>query len=231
MQVTPTEVHHEKPRPPIAHARHGVARDPIDAAASLCRLAASLALAYLVLAAAVLLASGLLSTACVHRLAATLNPAPVAGLLTAAAVTAAPAAGASPAQVSGSGDGDAPRMELVQDLPTMTLLGSDGAGVASRPSSHPGPRPSGAGSRTAGDPASPAPPERQAAAAGTVVVRPGDNPWDIAARRMALALGRRPTDGEVRAYWKALLAANADRLVDPSDPGLILPGQELVLPG
>ena len=38
------------------------------------------------------------------------------------------------------------------------------------------------------------------------------------------------TDAEVASYWRRLIAANEDRLVDPGNPDLLLPGQELVLP-
>jgi nucleoid-associated protein YgaU len=31
-------------------------------------------------------------------------------------------------------------------------------------------------------------------------------------------------------YWRRLIDANRDRLVDPGNPDLLLPGQELVLP-
>jgi nucleoid-associated protein YgaU len=69
---------------------------------------------------------------------------------------------------------------------------------------------------------SPAPP-------ATWVVRHGDNFWSIAARTVEGA-GAAATDAGVDRYWRALIAANADRLVVPGDPDLIFAGQELVLP-
>jgi nucleoid-associated protein YgaU len=64
-----------------------------------------------------------------------------------------------------------------------------------------------------------------------VTVAPGDHFWGIAQDRVRLALGTEPSDSEVALYWSALIEANRDRLVDPQDPGLLMPGQVLVLPG
>ncbi len=61
-------------------------------------------------------------------------------------------------------------------------------------------------------------------------VRAGDHLWALAAEQVLDHLGRRPTDGEVARYWAVLVAANRDRLVDPSNSDLIYPGQQLVLP-
>ena len=55
-----------------------------------------------------------------------------------------------------------------------------------------------------------------------VVVDHGDSFWSIAADHVG--------DREVVAYWRALIAANRDRLVDPSNPDLLYPNQVLVLP-
>jgi hypothetical protein len=55
-----------------------------------------------------------------------------------------------------------------------------------------------------------------------VVVAPGDSFWSIAAEQ------RR--GGDVAAYWRALIEANRDRLVDPANPDLLYAGQVLVLP-
>lgn len=58
----------------------------------------------------------------------------------------------------------------------------------------------------------------------TVVVRPGDCLWDIAATYLAPGGG----DAEIATAWPLLYAANRD-VIGP-DPDLILPGQVLVLP-
>ena len=55
-----------------------------------------------------------------------------------------------------------------------------------------------------------------------VVVVPGDSFWSIAVDE---AEGR-----DVTTYWQALIEANRDRLVDPSNPDLLYPDQVLRLP-
>jgi nucleoid-associated protein YgaU len=73
-------------------------------------------------------------------------------------------------------------------------------------------------------PASPAPTE--------VVVEPGDNLWELAARRLADASGRaRPEvgDAEIAPYWVRLCDTNRPRLAS-GDPDLVYPGERVVLP-
>ncbi len=62
------------------------------------------------------------------------------------------------------------------------------------------------------------------------VAAPGDHLWHIAEAVLADAWSRPPTDAEVAPYWRSLVEANRDRLVDPDDPDLILPGQTFRLP-
>ncbi len=38
------------------------------------------------------------------------------------------------------------------------------------------------------------------------------------------------TNAEVDSYWRTLIAQNMDRLVEPGNPDLLFPGQELMLP-
>jgi nucleoid-associated protein YgaU len=80
----------------------------------------------------------------------------------------------------------------------------------------------------------PAAPPGPAAVAGRVggewVVRPGDHLWGIAEEVLAERAGTDLSDAAVRHLWIRLIDANRDRLVDPEDPDLILPGQRLVLP-
>ncbi|MGH9187978.1 MAG: hypothetical protein ACRD0U_19555 [Acidimicrobiales bacterium] len=66
--------------------------------------------------------------------------------------------------------------------------------------------------------------------AGSIVVQPGDNFWRIAETEVATRLGRSPSAAEIVRYWSVLLDANADRLVEPGNPDLILPGQAFTLP-
>lgn len=61
-------------------------------------------------------------------------------------------------------------------------------------------------------------------------VRPGDHLWSLAVEVLRTAGGDAPSDGEVTTYWRRLIEANRDRLVDPANPDLIFPGQVLVLP-
>jgi hypothetical protein len=55
-----------------------------------------------------------------------------------------------------------------------------------------------------------------------VVVTPGDSFWSIAVAEVG--------DRDVVPYWRALIEANRLRLVDPSNPDLLYPGQVLRLP-
>lgn len=69
-------------------------------------------------------------------------------------------------------------------------------------------------------------------------VRSGDSFWSIAEetlideRRSEFDGGSASeiTDEEIAGYWRILIAANEDRLIEPGNPDLILPGQELILP-
>jgi hypothetical protein len=77
------------------------------------------------------------------------------------------------------------------------------------------------GSHTGGDPV---------AKASSYTVRPGDHFWSIAERALLDAWGRAPSDAEITPVWKRLIAANRDKLVDPGNPDLLLPGQDLTIP-
>lgn len=60
-----------------------------------------------------------------------------------------------------------------------------------------------------------------------ITVQPGDSFWIIAEQQLTTAMGRTPTDLEILPYWQSLIDANRDRLVQPGNPDLIYPGQEL----
>jgi len=65
----------------------------------------------------------------------------------------------------------------------------------------------------------------------THVVQRGDHLWSIAEGAVqASSAGGAVDDATVARYWRVLIEQNRDRLVDPGDPDLIVPGQELVLP-
>ncbi len=65
-----------------------------------------------------------------------------------------------------------------------------------------------------------------------VIVAPGDNLWELSARRYAAATGRPRADvgdGEVAPYWRAVCEQNRATLAS-GDPDLIYPGEQVVLP-
>lgn len=65
----------------------------------------------------------------------------------------------------------------------------------------------------------------------TWTVTRGESFWSIAAEHLKDELSRADlTDEAVAEYWQNLIDANADRLIDPGNPDLIFPGQELLLP-
>lgn len=63
------------------------------------------------------------------------------------------------------------------------------------------------------------------------IVEAGDSFWSIAAETVSPARGGEPSDRLVLGYWRRLVDANRTRLLHPDNPDLLLPGQELVLPG
>jgi nucleoid-associated protein YgaU len=80
------------------------------------------------------------------------------------------------------------------------------------------------------EPAAAAPvPSPAPAAPTTWTVEPGDSFWSIAEEVLADAWGRPPSDAEVDPYWRALIAANRDRITS-GNPDLIFPGQTFLLP-
>jgi LysM domain len=60
-------------------------------------------------------------------------------------------------------------------------------------------------------------------------VEAGDSFWSIAAEIVA-PTGPKPSDRELIGYWRRLIEANGSRLLDPGNPDLLVPGQELVIP-
>lgn len=61
-------------------------------------------------------------------------------------------------------------------------------------------------------------------------VRAGDHLWSIATRSLTDGLGRTPSTAEVVSHWQLLVELNRDRLRDPSNPDLIYPGDDVLLP-
>lgn len=91
--------------------------------------------------------------------------------------------------------------------------------------------PAGPGSGAALAGPAPTGPEGSLQGGGTHVVQPGEHFWAIAADLVRAELGRPPAEHEIRSHWVSLVAANRDRLVDPANPDLLLPGQRLIVPG
>jgi hypothetical protein len=210
-------------RPPWQPARWEQwwgAREPLDAVAAVASLLAVVALGWLVLVAVVHLGATLWGLGRLRRSTAGLLP-PLLRMLVAAAALGTATTGTTPV-------GAAPQPAAVADAapasppddvpPTMVRLDPPStAGAAGVPRDAP--------------PPAPGPSDIPGAASLRVRVEPGDHLWGIAASRLRLALGEEPDTEQVRPYWAALVEANRDRLVDPDDPDLLLPGQELVLPG
>ena len=63
----------------------------------------------------------------------------------------------------------------------------------------------------------------------TWTVATGDSFWSIAEEALA-GPGPAADDRRIAAHWRRLVEANRDRLADPANPDLLLPGQELVIP-
>lgn len=82
--------------------------------------------------------------------------------------------------------------------------------------------------RASRSPPAPATRDRTAAPPSWTVAS-GDSFWSIAAETLAQA-GEAPTDRQVIGYWRRVVEANRGRLLDPGNPDLLVPGQELVLP-
>jgi nucleoid-associated protein YgaU len=62
------------------------------------------------------------------------------------------------------------------------------------------------------------------------VVEPGDHLWAIATQVVTEVHGHPVSDAVVADYWCELVEINRPRLVDPANPDLIYPGQELLVP-
>lgn len=186
---------------PAAWVEWASARDPLDAAVGLLRVAALGVCVYLL--AATLLAVVVSALGLPRAIVGTdLLGGPFVRRLVGGALGATLAvAPATP--VAADGPPPTVMMRLLDDAPTAPSTPTPPAVTVEAP---------------------PAPAPRE------WVVVPGDSFWRIAERHLEQQLTRRPTDGQVARYWVALIAANRDRLVVPSEPDLIHPGQRFVLP-
>jgi hypothetical protein len=207
---------------PAAWSAWARGRDPVDAAFAIARTGALVVAGYLL----VLTVVGVLARlASLPRLVAGIDLAggPVVRAVLRSAVgagvvasTLAPAVGAT------AGEAPPPTavMRLLDDVGPATTTTTVTTTTMAIPS------PSAVATPPPPPPQPPAPP----AAHDDYVVKPGDSFWRIAREHVAATLERAPSDVEVFRYWRTLVAANADRLIVPSEPDLIHPGQRLVLP-
>lgn len=62
------------------------------------------------------------------------------------------------------------------------------------------------------------------------VVQRDESFWTIARDQFLQQTGITPDEEMIRPYWKALVAANRDALLDPDNPSFLRPGQELEIP-
>ncbi len=60
-------------------------------------------------------------------------------------------------------------------------------------------------------------------------IEPGDHLWSVAAETVRESTPE-PTEAEIARYWLALIELNRSTLVDPENPDLVLPGQQIALP-
>jgi len=67
-------------------------------------------------------------------------------------------------------------------------------------------------------------------APATWTIARGEHLWYVAEATLTRALGHPPSARETTTYWRALIDANRDRLVDRENPDLVFAGQELLLP-
>ncbi len=65
---------------------------------------------------------------------------------------------------------------------------------------------------------------------GAWTVRPGDHFWRVAEGVLTSVWHRSPSDRETTPYWRQMVETNRSRLVDPTNPDLLIPGQVIELP-
>jgi hypothetical protein len=190
------------PPAPEGWAAWAAGRTPLEAAAAVLRLVGLLAAGYLLAVTAIGLAAALLRRRRTVAVVARLSPPLVRWLL---GVGLAGALAAGPAGAAAAGP-----------PPTMVLLPDDEPSPPTTPPPAPVPSPS----------APVAPPPAVAA----VTLGPGDHLWSVAARTLAAAWGRVPSEREVAPYWRLVVERNRAGLPNPGDPDLVFPGEVVHLP-
>jgi len=200
---------------------------PAEGVLAILRLVVLVGAAYLLLATLLTLSSTILHTGAVDRMAARctgptlqrfLRTSAGIGIGTVTSIQSL-AAGAAPPPVTG------PHAEEVT-----TLTRVDG------PTPDQTPTEASTGPQT--DPPAPEPNPAATTPAASIdsgapdswTVAPGDHLWHIAEETLLDLRGEAPSPEQTVAYWHAVCEANHDRLVDPDNPDLILPGQQIALP-
>jgi LysM domain len=186
--------------------------DTVTAVLAIVRLLALVVAVWLLVATLVGAVGRLARRARVVAFADRALPAPIRRALTGLAGASAASVVVLGAAGLGGGDGE----EAVPVGEQLVLLPEAGEGTATM-SVLPDPAP--------GAPAAAPTPAQPA----TWTVEPGDSFWSIAEEVLAETWGRPPTDAEIDPYWRALIAANRDR-ISSGNPDLVFPGQEFVLP-
>lgn len=227
-------------------------RDPIDVAAQVAAWVAATILAYLVfvtvlhlVAVLVDAANGTTRTNRFRQLAIRMGPRWLASLAATATIAGTMGTGCSsmPSTLADAVHATAPARTPVTMVidpappttaapPVTMVLDPAPPATAARPDS------AASDVATSAETPSGPPPEPRAetttdapdGTAATVEVQRGDSFWSIAERATSDRLGRPALDVEIRPYWLILVEVNRARLVDPTDPGLLHPGQHLVLP-
>ncbi|MFP5317180.1 MAG: LysM peptidoglycan-binding domain-containing protein [Acidimicrobiia bacterium] len=205
------------------------AREPVEAALALVRLAALVALWYLAVA---VLVGALLRVVRADALVALTDrvTVPAVRRLLVATASVSLASGVGPATVL-PGRGPVAAAVAVTDAATTTSTAPAASTDDGRTDPTltmrllPAPAP-------ATVPA-PAPADARApsqAAASSWTVKAGECFWSIADDVLTRAWGRAPSDAEIVPYWRALIAANRSELADRSNEDLIFPGQVFTVP-
>lgn len=190
------------PPAPEGWAAWAAGRTPLEAAAAVLRLVGLLAAGYLLAVTAIGLAAALLRRRRTVAVVARLSPPVVRWLL---GVGLAGALASGPAGAAAAGP-----------PPTMVLLPDDEPSPPTTLPPAPVPSPSA--------PTVPTPPLT------TVTLGPGDHLWSVAARTLAAAWGRVPSEREVAPYWRLVVDLNRAGLPNPGDPDLVFPGEVVHLP-
>lgn len=235
-------------------------REVLDVAAAFARLLAICLLAYLIVVTLAQLVFDLVPDRATRgrRIARRLGPRFVAVLTAAVAASAAPVSAAGDAAPSGKADdastitivepGQGAKLRVLPSDPRTSLPWSDPLDdepFPGRPEPQAVPEDRAAQDLQPHTPraAEPAPTDASppdAAETGARpgasewVVRPGDHLWGIAEETVRARSGgapdAAPDEHQVARYWVQLVEENRERLVDPTDADLILPGQQLRLP-